>query len=212
MGQDFSPAVEIPEPDGIAGRSLRFVKWLDRENPAGNWGQFLAEDGKSLQWDKITLAGISHGSTTAARMAKQVKVDRVVMFSGPRDQYEAWQALPSATPAERFFGFTHVLDEGWQHDHYCRSWQMLGLHACGRVVNVEETPFPYGNSRRLVTDADVGGDAKRAHNAVIPGGAAPKDNTGKFLHEPVWRYLFTHSAEERGEAVPPDPDCRTGQR
>ena len=211
-GRDFSPAVTIPEPDGVIGRCLRFVKWLDRANPQGNWQQFLTPDGTDLQWDKVILAGISHGSTTAARMAKHLKVDRVVMFSGPRDQYEAWQALPSATPASRFFGFTHVLDEGWAHDHYCRSWQMLGLHECGPVVNVENTGFPYGNSRRLTTDADVKGDVNRAHSGVIPGSAAPKNAAGKYLHEEVWRYLFTHPVETTGKPVPPDPDCRMDHR
>ncbi len=211
-GQDFSDQVTIPKTDSIMGRSLDFVKWLDRENPQGAWRQFLTDDGKDLRWDKVTLSGISHGSTTAARMAKHVKVDRVVMFSGPRDQYEAWQALPSATPANRFFAFTHVLDDGWKNDHYCRSWQMLKLQDYGPVVNVENTPPPFGNSRRLVTDADVKGDAKRAHSGVVPGGAAPKDTEGKYLHEGVWRYLFTHSVETTGEATAADPDCRMDQR
>ena len=212
LGEDFSPAVDIPLPDGIKGRSIAFVNWLDREHPEGKWQQFLTSDRKDLRWEKVILAGISHGSTTAARMAKQVKVDRVVMFSGPRDQYEAWQSLPSATPGNRFFGFTHVLDDGWKNDHYCRSWQMLGLQAYGPLVNVENTPAPYGNSRRLITDTDVKGDANRAHSGVVPGNAAPKDTKGKYLHEEVWRYLFTHPVDETGEAVPEDPDCRMDQR
>lgn len=212
LGEDFSPAVEIPMPDGIKGRSVAFVNWLDREHPQGMWKQFLTADRKDLRWDKVILAGISHGSATAARMAKQVKVDRVVMFSGPRDQYEAWQSLPSATPGNRFFGFTHVLDDGWKNDHYCRSWQMLGLQAYGPLVNVENTPAPYGNSRRLITDADVKGDANRAHSGVVPGNAAPKDAEGKYVHEEVWRYLFSHPVDETGKAVPADPDCRMDQR
>ena len=105
-GEDFSKEVEIPKPDGIMERSYQFVKWLDRENPEGNWKQFLTRDGKDLQWDKVVLSGASHGSTTAARMARHVRVDRVVMFSGPRDNYEVWQKLPSATPGNRFFGFS----------------------------------------------------------------------------------------------------------
>jgi len=211
-GEDSSKELEIPKADGIMERAYQFVKWLDKENPQGRWGQFLSSDGKGLRWEKVTLAGISHGSTTAARMAKHVKVDRVVMFSGPRDQYETWQGLPSATPGNRFFGFTHVLDDGWSGDHYCRSWQLLKLHDYGPVVNVENTPFPFGNSRRLVTDADVKNDPKRAHGAVVPGGSAPKDAAGKYLHEDVWRYLFTYPAEETGEAVAPDPGCRMEQR
>ncbi|MCW1915640.1 hypothetical protein OJ996_18790 [Luteolibacter sp. GHJ8] len=211
-GEDLSDKVSIPKPDSIMGRSVAFVKWLDRENPQGGWKQFLTEDGKDLRWEKVILSGISHGSTTAARMAKQVKVDRVVMFSGPRDQYEAWQSLPSATPGKRFFAFTHVLDDGWENDHYCRSWQMLKLQDYGPLVNVENTPPPFGNSRRLISDADVKGDAKRAHSGVVPGGQAPKDEKGKYLHEEVWRYLFTHPVEQTGEPVPADPDCRMEQR
>jgi len=211
-GEDFSKAIEIPKADGIMGRAVQFVKWLDRENPQGNWKQFLTPGETDLIWDKVILAGISHGSTTAARMAKHVKVDRVVMFSGPRDQYEAWQSIPSATPTNRYFAFTHVLDEGWANDHYCRSWQMLGLQELGPVVNVEKTSFPFRKSRRLVTDADVKGDANRAHGAVVPGGNAPKDGKGNYLHEEVWRYLFTHPVDETGKPVPADPDCRMDQR
>ena len=211
-GEDLSDKVAIPKPDSIMGRSVEFVKWLDRENPQGAWKQFLTADGRDLRWEKVILSGISHGSTTAARMAKQVKVDRVVMFSGPRDQYEAWQALPSATPAHRFFAFTHVLDDGWKNDHYCRSWQMLKLHDYGPLVNVENAPPPFGNSRRLITDADVKGDANRAHSGVVPGGAAPKDTEGNYLHEEVWRYLFTQPVEKTGDPVSSDLECRMDQR
>lgn len=211
-GDDVSESVDIPKPDSIMERSYQFVKWLDHENPKGGWKQFLTRDGKSLQWDKVILSGISHGSTTAARMAKQVRVDRVVMFSGPRDQYEVWQKFPSATPENRFFGFSHVLDEGWKGEHYPRSWQLMGLQKFGPIVNVDHAAAPYDNTRRLITDADVKGDPNRAHSSVIPGGAAPKDGSGKYLHEDVWRYLFTHPVDEIGQPVPADPDCWIDQR
>lgn len=207
-GVDHSPLVSISPADSIAGRSLRFVKWLARENPQGKWEQFLTADGSDLRWDRVILSGISHGSTTAARFAKHQRVARVVMFSGPRDQLESWQALPSATPSNRYFGFTHVLDTGWTGDHYCRSWEMLGLHAYGPIVNVEKEAPPYQNTRRLVTDADVKGNTSRAHSGVVPGGSAMKSGAGQLLHEPVWRYLFTHPVDETGQATPADPDCR----
>jgi hypothetical protein len=206
-GEDFSPEVNIPKPDGMMERAFQLVKWLAKENPQGRWEYFLAPDGKGLNWEKVIISGSSHGSTTSARFAKHVKVDRVVMFCGPRDQYETWQGLPSATPPERYFGFSHVLDSGWTGDHYCRSWELLGLHQFGPIVNVDKTAAPYGNTRRLITEADVKGDAKRAHSSVTPGGAAVKDASGKFIHEDVWRYLFTHPVAEVGKPVPPDPDC-----
>lgn len=206
-GEDFSDDVDIPKPDGMMERSLQFVKWLDEEHPEGEWDFFLTKDKKELRWEDIIVSGSSHGSTTAARFSKHQKVSRVVALCGPRDNYQTWQALPSATPANRIFGFSHVLDGGWTADHYCRSWEMLGLHRYGRIVNVDETPFPYENTRRLITDFDVNGDAKRAHSSVQPGSSAAKDEEGNFLHEDVWRYLFTHPVDEIGEAVPMDDDC-----
>lgn len=207
-GLDFSDELDLLPPDGAAERARQLVLWLCKENPQGNWEQFLTDDHSRLRWDKIIVTGASHGSTTAARFAKHQRVDRVVMLCGPRDQDQDWQGLPSATPANRFFGFTHVLDGGWTGDHYCRSWELLGLHAFGPIVNVDSTQPPYQNSRRLVTAADVGGDAGRAHSSVTPGGASPKDADGKLLFDPVWRYLFTHDVEAIGEPTEPDPNCQ----
>lgn len=211
-GEDFSDVVNIPKPDGMQERARQFVIWLSKENPQGQWQQFLTPDHKDLRWGKVIMAGSSHGSTTAARFAKHQKVDRVVMFCGPRDQYETWQALPSATPANRCFGFSHVLDGGWSGDHYCRSWELLGLGEYGPIVDVDAAMPPYSNTRRLITAADVKGDVNRAHSSVVPGGAAVKDASGKFIHEAVWKYLFTHPVDEVGTPTPHDPECRLNLR
>ena len=196
-GEEHSPLVKIPKPDGLTARSLKFVQWLVKENPQGKWGRFLNEKQTDLLWDKVILSGSSHGSTTAARFAKHQKVARVVAFSGPRDQLESWQSLPSATPATRYFGFTHVLDKGWTAKHYCRSWQMMGLAKYGPIVNVETSSLPYGNSRRLITNFDVDGNANKAHGIVV------RDERWKK----VWSYLFTHPVDKVGKPVSLDPDC-----
>ena len=206
-GEDFSDEVTIPKPDGMMERSFQFVKWLDQKHPEGNWGYFLNDRGDGLRWTDVIVAGSSHGSTTATRFSKHVEVSRVVALCGPRDQHQQWQSLPSATPANRIFGFSHVLDGGWTADHYCRSWEMLGLHEYGRIVNVDKTPVPFENTRRLITDFDVKGDAKKAHSAVTPGKASAKDKQGNFLHEKVWEYLFTHPVDQVGNAVAMDDDC-----
>jgi hypothetical protein len=212
-GEDFSEDVSIPKPDGMMERTYQFVKWLSKEHPQGKWEQFLSADGSGLNWDKIIVSGSSHGSTTAARFAKHQKVARVVALCGPRDNFQSWQALPSATPANRYFGFSHVLDGGWTADHYCRSWELLGLHNYGPIINVDSTKPPFENSRRLITDFDVGGNARRAHSSVQPGGSAAKGPDGKtFLHEDVWRYLYTHPVDVVGRAVPQDPNCEENQR
>ena len=211
-GKDFSDDVDIPQPDGMMERTFQLVKWLAKEHPQARWDYFLTQDGKGLRWEDIIVAGASHGSTTAARFAKHQKVSRVVMLCGPRDQYQAWQSLPSSTPANRFFGFSHVLDGGWTGDHYCRSWELLGLHQFGPIVNVEHAKAPFENTRRLVTDFDVGGDAARAHSAVQPGRRAKKNDDGTLAHDAVWRYLFTHPVDGVGQPVEMDPGCAKIQR
>jgi hypothetical protein len=207
-GEDHTKLIDIPKPDGLMERSYQFVKYLDQKHPEGNWKQFLSRDGKGIDWEKVILSGASHGSTTAARLAKEIKVARVVMFSGPRDQTEKWQSLRSATPPERFFGFTHTLDDGWKNHHYCRSWLVLGLHHFGPIVNVDEARPPYSNTRRLITSADVGNNPDRAHGASAPGGSSPKGKNSAYLYEDVWKYLFTHPVDETGDAVKPEERCR----
>jgi hypothetical protein len=208
-GEDHTKLINIPRPDGLMERSYQFVKYLDAKHPDGSWKQFLSRDGKELDWEKVILCGASHGSTTAARLAKEIKVARVVMLSGPRDQTEKWQSLRSSTPPERFFGFTHTLDDGWKNHHYCRSWLMLDLHEFGPIVNVDEARPPYGNTRRLISNADVGNDAKRAHVVSTPGSSnSPKDKNGVFLYEDVWKYLFTHPVNKTRDAVKPEERCK----
>jgi hypothetical protein len=197
-GEDMIDAVNIPYTDGMKNKAIQMVKWLQQKNPQANWQYFLTEDGNDLKWEEVTIAGISHGSTTSARFALHQKVGRVVMLSGPRDQNEDWQALPSATPKNRFFAFTHILDSGWPGNHYPRSWDLLDLDEQGAIVNVDAMPYPYNHSRRLITDADVKGSAGRAHTMVQPGGSAVKDKNGQYIHEKVWEYLFTHPVNLSG--------------
>jgi hypothetical protein len=84
---------------------------------------------------------------------------------------------------------------------------LIGLQQYGPIVNVHQEKPPYGNTRRLISDADVGGNADKAHGSVTPGKASPKDASGKYLFDDAWRYLFTHPVEEVGKPVPGDPEC-----
>lgn len=206
-GDDFSPELNLTPPDGMMERSRRFLIWLAQEHPEGQWDQFLTADKSTVRWDKVIISGSSHGSTTAARFAKHQKVARVVMLSGPRDQDQSWQDGPSATPAQHFFGFTHMLDAGWTGHHYCRSWQLLGLQEIGPTVNIDEALPPYGNTRRLVSAADVGGDPSRAHGAVLPKKSSPKTGAGDYRYEDVWRYLYTHPVDRVGKPADNAPFC-----
>ncbi len=196
-GEDFSPLVEIPKPDGFEERSVQLVKWLEKENPQGNWGWFLNKDGSDLRWDEtVILSGLSHGATSAARFAMHRKVNRVILFTGPRDQDQDWQAGESATPPERIFAFAHMKDGGMKDHQYDRSWEMMGLNKLGAIMDVDTVAPPYGNSRQLTTD--FGKSRLRVHNGVYPGNYSWREDV-KWVHAPVWEYLFTHDIDEVGE-------------
>jgi len=211
-GIDASKDIDIPVPDSMKERAFQLVKALAKTNPQGRWEHFLAKDGAGLDWEKVIVSGASHGATSSARFGIAQKCARIVMFCGPRDQLDDWQGLPSATPANRFFGYSHVLDGGWSGDHYPRSWLLLGLNKFGPIVNTDEAKAPYGHSRRLITKFDVKGDANKAHGFVQVGKNPPKDAKGVPLQEDVWRYLFTSPVDEVGQPVPPEPETRMNLR
>lgn len=211
-GLDASKAIDIPAPDSMKERAFQLVKALAKSNPQGRWDFFLAKDGKGLDWEKVIVSGASHGATSSARFGIAQKCARIVMFCGPRDQLDDWQGLAPATPANRFFGYSHVLDGGWAGDHYPRSWLLMGLNKFGPIVNTDEVKAPFGHSRRLITKYDVKGDANKAHGFVQVNKNAPKDAQGNYLQEEVWKYLFTSPVDEVGQPVPPEPATRMNLR
>lgn len=205
-GEDVSKLVDIPKPDGFMERAYQFVKWLAKNNPQGKWDYFLTKDGNDLRWEDVIVVGLSHGSSTAVRFAMYKKVDRVIGFGGPRDQDQTWQSGPSATPSNRYFMFSGY-DSGWKNKSHCRAWEMLGLHEHGPIVDVEKSAPPYENTRRLVTSIEDKGKLA-LHNGVAPNDFAHKNAAGQYIHEPVWRYLFTHPVDQVGKATPLDPECQ----
>ena len=200
----------------LKSRQIGFVKSLAKKNPQGRWDTFLSKDGTTLDWEKVIVAGASHGATSAARFGLQKKVARVVMHCGPRDNLDDWQSLPSSTPKNRFFGYSHVLDGGWTADHYERSWLMLGLNEFGPIVTVEQAKPPFGNTRRLISDATLQGTPKeqadRGHGYVTPSKGSPRDAKGKFVQDAVWRYLYTSNVDKVGKEVPPESGVKMDQR
>ena len=96
------------------------------------------------------------------------------------------------------------------HTVSCDPVSYTHLDVYKRQVDISAPPFQ--NTRRLITNADVKGDDKRAHSSVMPGGAAVKDKDGKFIHEAVWQYLFNHPVDKTGSPTPADPDCVKDQR
>jgi pimeloyl-ACP methyl ester carboxylesterase len=93
--------------------------------------------------DAVAVAGHSQGGGHAALLGKTHRLARVVML-GPRPTPLAaatsppWLGRPGATPADRFFGFSHEQDPGFER--IAASWSALGLDRSGPLVNVDGEP------------------------------------------------------------------------
>jgi len=125
---------------------------------------------------------------------------------GPRDQYENWQASPRPLPPT-------VSLPSAMCSMAAGPWPLLPLlgiaeaQSYGPIVNVDKTPAPYGNTRRLITDADVGGDAKRAHSSVEPGKSRRRMRRANFSMKTSGDISSPTRSNEIGQPVPPDPAC-----
>src|SRR6185503_6782832 len=104
-------------------RVVRALRWLDGQDPGGDWQYFL--EGEAPRWSEIVISGISHGASSAGLIGSVRRCHRVVMLSGPFDVGQAWLETPWQTPLDRAFGFTHTADD--QHDGHLEAFETLGL-------------------------------------------------------------------------------------
>jgi hypothetical protein len=184
-GSDHSPRLTIARAESIEGRVVKALQYLVRMNPQGDWGYFL--DGEQPRWPSIIISGQSFGATSAPLIAKNRPVARSVSLSGPLDNGAAWQKAASMTPLDRFYFFSHVNDG--QHPSHMSSMAAMGIP--GMPVNVEMSMPPYNDSHRLVgSQTTYNGMRIDGHNATEARMQSPQDASGKYLYEPVWRYLY----------------------
>lgn len=79
-GLDTSKFVQIPLADSMQERAYQFIKFLAKNQPTARWDYFLKSDGTDLNWEKIIIAGSSHGATSAARFGIQKKLHALSCF------------------------------------------------------------------------------------------------------------------------------------
>jgi hypothetical protein len=114
-----SGPVSNPPDEAIVPHLTQLLANLDRANPAAHWNRYLAGDGTPA-WGRIVLSGLSQGAGMAAFIAKQVAVQRVVLFSSPWDMTgpdahpAPWLATASATPSERWWAERHARERTTQ--------------------------------------------------------------------------------------------------
>jgi hypothetical protein len=105
-GKDRVTWLDINEHDSLAYRAALALKYLQMQDPGGDWEYFLTADGK-VRWSDVYFVGYSYGSQTLAVIAKYVRIGRGIATSGPVDEgfpNATWIKAPSVTPPERMIG------------------------------------------------------------------------------------------------------------
>ncbi len=127
-GTNNFPLIEDKPYDAIVNRLTKLLIYLEKNDPKGNWGEYL-ENG-TPKWEQIALSGQSQGGGMAAFIAKEHLVARVIDFSGgwdfsAKDKIASWYAKPSKTPASRWYGTYHVKESA--APIILESYQVMGI-------------------------------------------------------------------------------------
>lgn len=209
-GSDTTPRANVSRPNSIEFRLAAFLQWLNTTAPDEGWGQFLTRTNilwtNALAWDRFRLAGHSQGSGYAGFIGKLHEVKRVLQFAGGDfspavHQPAAWNFHPSATPLERFFGFTHYLDpDEFIDGEQIPNWEATGTMRFGPVINIATNVPPYSFSHAFTTTLEplpnVNGEIGY-HGATINDIPQVRDANGLPVYLPVWTQMLA------GEELPP---------
>ena len=172
--------------------------YLKQQHKGENWENYLAADqphAGGINWERIVVAGHSQGGGHAALIAKQHLVARCIMLGAPADfsakqkTLAPWLSGPHATPAERYYGFTHAQDKSIQR--ILAAWKCLGLNEFGSPVNVDQSADGlYQHSHQLITNVRPSRPGKY-HGCVAVDANTPLRPDGTPAFAPVWQYLLS---------------------
>jgi hypothetical protein len=87
-----------------------------------------------------------------------------------------------ATPIDRYYGFSHTDDP--QHDAHLSSWEAAALP--GAPTSIDGASAIFGGAHRLITSEPN----TYPHCSVAVHSSSPVDQSGSYLFEPAWRYLY----------------------
>lgn len=191
-GEDHTSEITILRPQSIEERILRALLYLQALHPEGDWAYYLTEDEQEIRWQHVILTGISHGASSAPRIAMVRPVFRVVSASGPRDNscqddrtcqngvVATWFDEVPETPIERFYALTGVNDD--QHFEHLFAMEELGYPGDYDGVDVDNAAPPYGDSHRLKSSSgghiEFCGDAKYDDACNYAFGVAEESQAG----------------------------------
>ncbi|MFP4358078.1 MAG: serine hydrolase domain-containing protein [Puniceicoccaceae bacterium] len=200
-GEDLHDDVTVDADDSIEGRLEALLGYLAAADPEAGWDRFV-DAGGAPDWSRFLVAGQSQGGGHAGFTAKRHAVARCIQFSATdwwRGGPAAWIAEPGATPPDRFYGFTHLLDEAVPPDLQSPTWVAYGMTDDGGERVVDDATAPYRQSRRLYFAAPIAFDGDpedNYHNALSVDAALELDGGGEPVVRPVWEYLLAMPAAE----------------
>jgi hypothetical protein len=154
--------VTIKRADSLEERVIKALQHMVTADPGGDWGWYLNADG-SVRWSDGCFVGFGYGGTTAAVIARNVRLARAVSLSAPTAEGRpdaAWLTAPSTTPLERVFAIFGQNDTPTSAGGYEATTAALGYLGPLAHVGLTATPDatnPYGGSHRLELDGSAKG-------------------------------------------------------
>ena len=206
-GDPLSDLVTVSKGNSIEHRLERVLLHLATEYPGEGWDEFLVDG--SPAWSRIAFGGQSQGAGQAALIARERKVRRVVMLSGPPDQANApavdsWVRV-GETERDRMYALYHfndLLAAGITTNVTAFGLDQLGTVGvgtagpwCETADTRELTDRKFGDAHVLVTNlvpngGCVGLNGGNPHRSTARDEFTPllEDGTPALLH--AWRYLI----------------------
>jgi hypothetical protein len=181
--------------NSLVTRMQHLLVYLAVTYPTQGWGQFLS--GGLPVWGHIAISGHSQGSGHAMYIAKQMRCDRVLMFSGADDYslyYSApspWLSWPSATIDSSLYGFLSLGNENIPYSEQYIIQQVMGVTVSGDSVDADIISPPYRYSHCLYTDlTPLHTGTASYHCSTVCNFYAPLSGTTP-VYIPVWTYMLT---------------------
>ena len=201
--------------DSIEQRLLHVLTYAAASWPCEGWASYITHvregeiDVPEVDWSKVTIAGLSLGSSYAAMIGiHHADIRRVVLFSSPNDgagtSASDWVTAPWLTvapAAARFYGLVHVLNKLNSEDdpsklyRTLRAWQALGM--VGRR-NFDPSPGQTTDflGRQMLVSTDAKTAATEAHTSVVGNVYKNCDvdtdaNQCVIGYEDAWRYMLS---------------------
>ena len=195
-GTDRHDLIDVNRPNSIENRLIKVLQYLNNDYPNENWNQFWSGD-STILWENIIVSGHSQGGGHAGFIGKIKQVERVVMFAindwmPLLQRTSAWVSMPGATIPERYFAFTHELDEAADFGNQQIFWEDLGMMQFGNVVLTDGLSVPFENSHTLFTQVIPAVDTTKYHSSPIVDLYTPKDGNDMPVLQLVWEYLIDY--------------------